>query len=334
MPEIDQDKLEEMSQEDLVKLEDEVVEDDAKAELDDDAGKAGVAPGQEEKVVEDVAATVLKEQDTAGTQEGDEDLLKHVSPPSKWAQQRHHARDLETKLNEATTKLDGYDELQQSHQDLIKQVEWLKTAIKGQDADIPTSPDQAYSDEKIASVRKEYGDEMGDMLEAAKAALFSNEQKPAVKDDGEEGITPAPAAKPQPDEQPVADPKLLEAIDDNNELSWWREKSPPLWDKAIAVDKELLKDPAYVALPYKERFAQVVERVTTEVKAGAEQEKPLKPEDGGAPIVTLSGQGSAPTLLDQGALDKILNADPAVQVTMYESLPENQRDQVDVALGI
>jgi len=45
---------------------------------------------------------------------------------------------------------------------------------------------------------------------------------------------PEVTAVAQPEVDPTVDPDLLKAIDNNDELSYWRENSPALWARAVA----------------------------------------------------------------------------------------------------
>ena len=310
--------LEEMSQSELENLEDEMVADEVK-KIEDEPEE-----GEQEVKVEKPTVNDEPSEDQDKDLDESEDLSKHVSPPSKWAKQRQEKNDLKSQLSEATEKLKESDGLQEKYDKLEAQVDWLKTAIKRGDSNIPENPMDAFSDEKIASVREEHGDEMADMLQAAKASIVA--KNPVVD---EPTVEKKPAAKEEPAEM---DTELVDAIEGNNELSYWRENSPKLWDMAVAADAKILADPLTTDLSYEKRFTKVVEAVKKEVMEGAKAA--VKEDDKDVPD-SLSGHGAAPTIDDSSALEKILStSDLDKQNDMYNSLPEKQRDEIDKALGI
>ena len=145
-------------------------------------------------------------------------------------------------------------------------------------------------------------------------------------------VPAAPAAQPATETQ--VDPLLLKAIDENDELSYWQENSKPLWSKAIAMDSALLADPEYAKLSYSERFVKVVESVKAEVTKGATPGKlDTKVDD---PPESLSGSGGiAPIPDNNDALTRVLAApNPEAQLKIYNALPQDDKDKVDMALNI
>lgn len=55
--------------------------------------------------------------------------------------------------------------------------------------------------------------------------------------------------------------KVGEAVDRNATLSYWRDKDPAMWERAVAVDQALRNDPGIRDLSFDERFAKVVRAV-------------------------------------------------------------------------
>jgi len=349
-PNIEVEKLEDMSQEELMSLEDETAGADgdepgetppaSEPKSPDQPADKGATPedGGEEgdgaKSPDEPAA----DPDTDPPDGGDEDLTKHVSPPSKWAEERRAKRELKTKLEAAEGQAAKNEGLEQELTDVKSQLEWMKTAIQSKGVELPESPLDVFSEERLTEVRDEYGDELADMFQATAAILQKNagssapvpaKATPEVKPEATPAATPAaePAAAPQVDEA------MMEAIDSNDDLAYWRENSAPLWEKAVATDNKLLADPATAKLSYEERFAKVVQMVKEEVTSNASEGVDTP---SGKPPESLSGSGGeTPQVNNNDALTKILATDnPVDQMKMYDKLSQDQKDEVDKALDI
>lgn len=280
---------------------------------------------------------------------GDEDISKHVSPPSKWAAQRAAKRELQTELDQASEKAAKADVLETELMQLKGELESIKEQLEKQGISFSLEPDNAFSKEKLAEVRDEYGDELADMMEAAAAVIASKQPgEPAAEHKGKteanDGAVPreqTPSQEGKPDDYQ----ELEKALDANESLVWWRslynsdnpnDPKNILWDKAVAQDKEFLNDPEYVKLSYGDRFNKVVETVSAAVERDAKSGK-----DGGDVAKTvvmpssLSGNsGAARSEGSMDALDKVLAADTDKQIDIYNSLSEAERDKVDMALDI
>lgn len=55
--------------------------------------------------------------------------------------------------------------------------------------------------------------------------------------------------------------KVADAVDRNPTLSYWRDKQPEMWERAVAVDKALRSDPRISEMSFDDRFARVVKAV-------------------------------------------------------------------------
>jgi hypothetical protein len=297
------DEIREMTPEQMQALEDKMVADEAVAATE------GSAPKEVETPKEPPAETPPEE-----------DLTKHIAPPSKWAAERHAKRELQRQLEETKAKAEKAEVLENEVGQLKTELEQIKAAI--QDKGIISKsfdPAAVFTDEKIEEIRNEFGDELADMLKATSEILKAS-TKPEV------------VTVTQPEANPTVDPDLLKAIDNNDELSYWRENSPALWARAVAKDDELLAVPEYAQLSYPERFAKVVELVKNEVMEGAkrpdETTAEMPPSLSGAPGVPSQSTGT-------NALDRMLAIDDSkAQMKFYNSLPEKQRDEIDRALNI
>jgi len=281
--------------------------------------------------------------DPAKEGEPDPELVKHVSPPSKWAQERHEKKELRDKLATAEEKAAKTDTLEEELSVVRGEMDWMKTAIESKGIELPSNPLETFSEEKITEIRDEFGDELADMFQATKAVLAGQSTKPTSTPAAKKEADPEPAAPAQPAAQPQAQPAdtgpdkdLLEAISDNDELSYWQENSPALWNKAIELDGTLLQDPAYQSLPYKDRFLKVVEQVKTDVMKGAIPKKNQNQGDGKPPADTLSGAGGdTPPQTGNSAYDRVMAASDAdAQLKVYNTLSQADRDLVDQALDI
>jgi hypothetical protein len=337
---IDVHKLEDMTLAELEKLEDETVlldgenSDDSKPALEEPAKVDDVVVVDKPVVADEAQSVVIPEETkVVAPVPGEDEITKHVSPPSKWAEDRRAKRDLQTQLDEVTAQAAKSDGLETELGEVKAQLDWMKTAIQSKGLDLPSAPIDVFNDEKIEEVRSEFGDELADMLKAT-AVMLAKQNPAVVTPDVIKPDTPAPVAEViAPVAAPVADPALMKAIDDNDELAYWKENSQPLWDKAVATDASLLLDPAYAGLPYAERFAKVVEAVKLEVTTKATPEQ--KSEEGKPPESLSDSGGVAPTPISNDVLEKILSADnPDAQLKIYDSLSQAQKDEVDKALNI
>lgn len=316
---IKESELESLSQADLEKLEDQVVADDAAKEAEEAAAAAkddSVAKTTgDESVVKTSDAngseTVVTDDSTPKEKE-EEDLTKHVSPPGKWVAKRQAAKDTKQAIAYAESVAAENSELKQ-------RLEWIETqlASKGGDADL--KPTDVLSPEKIAAVRLEFGDEVADMFQAVKTLHGAN----AVDDSSNgKGVS--------------VNAELEEAISDNDELSYWQQHSPGLWDRATSANDEFIRDPEYLKLTFAERMYKVVEKVKADVVAEAKTTVPGEQKvDKTLPPDSLSGDlGASPTITEKSDVDRILEASPDEQVKMYNNASESVRERVDIKLGI
>ena len=310
-------KIEDMSQDELIALEDQQVEDDAKVEEEPE-----VTVETPEAEVEEVKVETPDPdpEPVVEPEEPKEDLTKHISPPSKWAAQRQAARE----AKETNTKFEAINK----EYDLLKQEnEWLKSQAQSKGVDTSVTPQDILSPEKIAAVREEFGDDMADMFQAVRSL---------------QGVKTT-AVDPVATEQPVTTPTVTpdatndamnSAISDNDDLAYWQENSSSLWDRAVAVNQQYLRDPEYVKLPFDARFRYVVDRVKTDVVEEAKEKSPEQQAVDIKPPESLSGAGSAPTIENKESVDKILDMNPDDQAKAYNSMSESERDEIDTALGI
>lgn len=303
-----------MSQEELVALEDKTVADDAEEKVEEVVKEPveTITPKAEEPPP---VETVKVEDEPVPTPELEDDITKHISPPSKWAAQRQALRESKVVLAKAET-------MQTANDSLTAEVEWLKSQLTSKGADAALSPADLLSPEKIAAVREEHGDELADMFQAVSA--IQGVKQPVVE--------PTPSKVEEPVK--TSDTEMDDAISNNDELSYWQQKSPELWDRAVAMNDAYLKDPSYVKLSYEERFYHVVNKVKADVVEEAKSKAPKTPDPSGEPPNSLSGAGSSPTATEKSSVDKVLEATPEEQTKLYNSLSEAEREKVDVALGI
>jgi len=209
-----------------------------------------------------------------------DDITEHISPPEKWIQKRVQAR--------ANKEISAKAEALESELAEAKQrIEWLKTT----GVDVDKMPIDAMSDEKIEAAREEFGDDIADMFLAARTALAKG---PTAK-----SVEPAKSAETPQTETVEA---IETAIQGNDTLSFWREKSPELWSKAVAQNDN------YQKLSPEKRFEYVVQEVkhnVLEAKKAGEKKEPEK-ETVFTPPSSLSNVGAAPTAKqDDSALGKL-----------------------------
>ncbi len=320
--EIKVEELDGMSQKELESLEDEVVLSETETpEETTDKSEAEESKESEKKEVET---------DTASGEnltDGDEEITKHISPPSKWAAQRQA-------LRESKTLLEENERINEELEELKLRASWVESQAQAKGVDTTKTPADILSPEKIANVREEYGDELADMFQAVRGLNgqgINNIPKQAVPEDQNQH----PAQQPIPQYSVDETAEMQRAISDNDDLSYWQQHSKALWDKAVETNEQFLKDPGYVALSFNERFQYVVNKVQSDALELAKTTTPGKQkEDSGLPPESLSGKGSAPTITDNNSIDRILDASPADQAKIYAGLSEAERDKVDMELGI
>ncbi|RLB91960.1 MAG: hypothetical protein DRH10_00590 [Deltaproteobacteria bacterium] len=328
--------LDSLSQEELIKLEDEQVAADAAAGDEDNQEQQQ----QENRTGADETdkPTDSDEQDKGGGDDeqpeagGDEqsavddEVIRHVSPPKKWAAKRVKQRELKKSLEEANQRASKADDLQAEVTTLKDELASIKEIMASKGMDFPKDDDgNPFSDEKIEEIRDEYGDDLADMMAAAAEIVSSAGKQQQVDTNADKG------------EQEALDPDFMTAIDDNDELTYWKENSPVLWERAVKADDEFLDaDPEYQKLSYAERFKKVVESVKNDVLQN-NNAKVRDSGDGGNDIpLSLSGSGGGLHNTEtNSAVERVLAVnDPDKQIELYNSLPEQDRDAVDIALGI
>lgn len=331
-----------MSVDEMQKLEDQLVAEEAgvtpavaPVPAEPVAPKEGDMPAKVELVP--AVPSVEQPPAPAAVQPPAEDLTKHISPPSKWAAERHEKRQLQRDLEETKAKAEKAEVLEGELGKLRADFDFLKTAIEQGGIKLPNNPAnpaEAFTPEKIEAIRNEFGDDMADMMVAASAILKTQAIPPAPAPRTQAPPTPAtPAATPPPAQQ--VDPSLLKAIDDNDELSYWQEHSPALWQRAVAKDAELLNDKSYASLSYQGRFAKVVESVKNDVVTGATGKPPAGQQGEDLPPTSLTGAPGVGSQTNNSALSQFESiADPVKQMAFYNGLPVAKRDEIDKALGI
>jgi len=322
--EIEVDKLEGMTQEELEAMEDKAIADDASDVTD----KTVVPPKKEDdpkpdttEVADDSNDKGVKS-DEVSEPEVDENLQEHISPPEKWIQKRIANREAKQPQDDTGKTSEELNKVNAELLELKQQIEWLKDS----GVDVGKTPIDMLSDDKIADVRKEFGDELADMFQAVKSMQPKNvaEQQAPEKPKVE---TPAVT------EEPV-NVEMETAIDNNNDLAYWRETSPSLWDKAVEKNADLLEsNPDYQKLSFDDRFKQVVESVKTDVVNEAKEKAPEAKDSQSVPD-SLSGSGASHTKTNETILDRLDNATPEEAEKIYRGLSEAERDKVDIELGI
>lgn len=331
-------EVNEMNLEQMQKLEDQLVAEEAGVIPAVAPVPAEPKPGEPPATVVPPAAVPPVEPSPApaATPPPADDLTKHISPPSKWAAERHEKRQLQRDLEETKAKAEKAEVLEGELGKLRADFDFLKTAITQGGIKMPNNPAnpaEAFTPEKIEEIRNEFGDELADMMVAASAILKTQVVPPTPASQAQPPPAPAPAAVPPPATQ--VDPNLLKAIDDNDELSYWQEHSPALWQRAVAKDAEMLSDKSYASLSYQDRFAKVVESVKNDVVTGATGKPPAGQQDGDLPPTSLTGAPGVGSQTNNSVLSQFESiADQAKQIAFYNALPVAKRDEIDKALGI
>lgn len=352
----DAKQLEEMSQEDLIALEDEVVAEEVN-EADDNAtasdppverlgepAKADeVKPDKEQEVIAHTEEGEVKSDDAKTEPVINEEEKKHVSPPSKWAEQRRQNKELLQRAEEAEKLAAEAAATSKELEDLKADFAWMKTAITAKGVELPASPMETFSPEKIEEVRTEFGDELADMFSATATLLQKSVdngtakvvEDPAKKTKVEETVEPVKTSAQTDDEQ-----EMWAAVQGNDDMSYWLERandkenpSPLLWERAKAKDTELSLQPEFAKLTYPERFAKVVEAVKADVMSGATP--PVKEAKDTGPGTDMGQGGVVSSTTPNTAYDKVMaQSDPDMQMKVYEALSQDDKDLVDKQLNI
>jgi len=347
------DDIDNLSHEELVALEDSLIEgeetggedaaeqnqtvvDKSESDSDDSAGTEGEQPAGGEDAAEPEVSIQDGEPATGNSEE--DDPVKHISPPSKWAAERQRRRELKAELDAAREKAAMAEQMEAELAELKDKLNWIEQTVERKGIDLPDGPMEAFSDENINEIRDEYGDELADMMAAAAMIIKRQGGDNPGKAMPDPEPEPAPGEKEttsaaQPNDEMV-NRAISEAIESNDDLSYWREKSPALWKLAVEKDDQLLKDPEYQKLSFEERFEKVVTEVKQDIKGGTGKAQPDQAE---MPDSLTGAQGAAPAVNDNNnnALNKILSTDdPDKQLELYNRLSESERDEVDKALNI
>lgn len=278
---------------------------DAQAEGVDDDGKPKEPSVEgEEEADEDAAGDEPEKGESQAAEH------KDVSPPEKWISRRHKARQ---------AKLD--DELTAKNSDLQSQVDALQQQVdlmKARGIDVPDSPLDILSDERIKEVREEHGDSVADMFQAVKAAVSVGKQKSKVKG----------AVAADSDGAAELDERTQALLQDDH-IAYWLQEKPDLYDKAVDAERELALDKDFFRKPYPEQAKAIVEKVKETVLSEKKPKNPIKPDKKGEtePPKTLAGaSGAAPATDTKGPADRIIDLldsgsrDEAIK--LYDSLPD------------
>lgn len=321
-----------------------VIPDDGKT-LDKDESDNDEQGTQESASTEEPGEGDQPTGDKVQTPDDVEDVVKHVSPPSKWAAERARKRELQSELEIAKEETAvKTTEMETELTKLKGELKAIKDSLKVEGITFKDEVDaNAFSEEKLAEIRDEFGDELADMMEAASKVIKQREAGPSTPTPAQ-AETDSGQGKTTPQGDPVDDPAFNKALEGNESLAWWRSLYNPdnpndpknsLWDKAVAQDKVFLDDPEYTKLSYEDRFKKVVKVVSEEVETNAKTGK-----DGGGDTYSLppslsGGNGLARNDGSMEPVDKVLAADtPEKQMEIYKNLSEADRDKVDIALDI
>ncbi|EKO3566630.1 hypothetical protein [Vibrio metschnikovii] len=157
---------------------------------------------------------------------------EHVIPYDVLERERQEKQQLKEQLETMQKKQSDWEQSQRLLELRNKQLEKLGVEPE----DLPEN--LSVSDEQLEALMDDYP-EIGKILKVIVAKTNANQ-----------------AASQEPTE-PVISP-VVDVIEQNADLSAWRDQGGESWNKAVEIDEQLRADPQWADKPLAERFAEVV----------------------------------------------------------------------------
>lgn len=217
-------------------LDDDSEHDDDDIELDDESSDGGSDTDSADSDDADSAAAQSEEQQEQQEEQKPKGVAakdgEHVIPYDVLERERTEKQQLKEQLETMKKKQNDWEQSKRLLDLRNKQLEKLGVEPE----DLPEN--LSVSDEQLDALMDDYP-EIGKVLKVIVAKTSASQ-----------------AAKQEPTE-PAINP-VVDVIEQNADLSAWRDQGGESWNKAIEIDEQLRADPQWADKPLAERFAEVV----------------------------------------------------------------------------
>ncbi|EKO3632402.1 hypothetical protein M3894_002932 [Vibrio metschnikovii] len=217
-------------------LDDDSEHGDDDIELDDESSDGGSDTDSADSDDADSAAAQSEEQQEQQEEQKPKGVAakdgEHVIPYDVLERERTEKQQLKEQLETMKKKQNDWEQSKRLLDLRNKQLEKLGVEPE----DLPEN--LSVSDEQLDALMDDYP-EIGKVLKVIVAKTSASQ-----------------AAKQEPTE-PAINP-VVDVIEQNADLSAWRDQGGESWNKAIEIDEQLRADPQWADKPLAERFAEVV----------------------------------------------------------------------------
>ncbi|NAW78227.1 MULTISPECIES: hypothetical protein [Vibrio] len=217
-------------------LDDDSEHDDDDIELDDEGSDGRSDTDSADSDAADSATAQDEEQQEQQEEQKPKGVAakdgEHVIPYDVLERERQEKQQLKEQLETMQKKQSDWEQSQRLLELRNKQLEKLGVEPE----DLPEN--LSVSDEQLEALMDDYP-EIGKILKVIVAKTSANQV-----------VKPEPT---EPDVNPVVD-----VIEQNADLSAWRDQGGESWNKAVEIDEQLRADPQWADKPLAERFAEVV----------------------------------------------------------------------------
>lgn len=217
-------------------LDDDSEHDDDDIELDDESSDGSSDTDSADSDTADSATAQSEEQQEQQEEQKPKGVAakdgEHVIPYDVLERERTEKQQLKEQLEAMQKKQSDWEQSQRLLELRNKQLEKLGVEPE----DLPEN--LSVSDEQLDALMDDYP-EIGKVLKVIVAKTSASQ-----------------AAKQEPTE-PAINP-VVDVIEQNADLSAWRDQGGESWNKAIEIDEQLRADPQWADKPLAERFAEVV----------------------------------------------------------------------------
>ena len=233
-------------------LDDDSEHDDDDIELDDESSDGSSDTDSADSDTADSATAQSEEQQEQQEEQKPKGVAakdgEHVIPYDVLERERTEKQQLKEQLEAMQKKQSDWEQSQRLLELRNKQLEKLGVEPE----DLPEN--LSVSDEQLEALMDDYP-EIGKVLKVIVAKTSANQ-----------------AASQEPTE-PVINP-VVDVIEQNADLSAWREQGGESWNKAIEIDEQLRADPQWSDKPLAERFAEVVNMTKAAMSPPEPDKKP------------------------------------------------------------
>lgn len=217
----------------------------------DESNAADEQAQPEAEAAEESASSGGQAEEQPGQQEAEAEKViigksgKHEIPYSVLEAERAKAQQLEQQLEQQRQQ---FEQLQQQYSNNESALNNVKSRLEAQGMDTEelfADPD-AITEKQWAEIEEDYG-----VLGKAVRNLLQNQANIAER----QAATPEPQTASAEPVNPV-----LQAINNNSDLSDWQKNDPDRWTHAVQMDEALKVDPQWKDKSFDERFAEAARR--------------------------------------------------------------------------